>query len=106
MKNRSRQFIGLLIIGVLFGGYLFFNGNPLKVRQIEEDTVNYLVQKGFKESDLIEVQGRYDWLKVGYLARVKFKDEPLEIYRYTYDINGNMYLWTSTNFGEHPKEKE
>lgn len=97
----------ILLICILIGGYLFFNGNPLKVRQVEKDTVTYLVQKGFIESDLIEVQGGYDWLKGGYYyARVKFKDDPLENYTYTYDKDGNMYLWTSTNFGEHPKEKE
>lgn len=50
----------LLLICVLIGGYLFLNGNPLKVRQVEDDTINYLVQKGFKESDLIEVQGKYE----------------------------------------------
>lgn len=82
----------IILLIVIIGGYLFFYGNPFKIHALENDVQNYLIrEKNYKQEDIQEVKGYYDWLKCScYHANVKFKDEPNATYYYVTDGNGRI----------------
>jgi len=98
--------IGIVLFIFIVGGFLYINGNPMKINQIEKDILTYLVnQKGYAQEDITSITGDYEWMKSNsYYGKVIFVDEPNNMYFYEKDNEGNIYQSGMYHIGKHVEE--
>jgi glycyl-tRNA synthetase alpha subunit len=80
-------FSALIVLSILLGVYAAFNGNPISHYLMEKATMNYLLEQGYHEEEIAEIEATYNMKRnteriKGTVAYVKFKDEPNEQYEY------------------------
>ncbi|MCH5585550.1 DUF3139 domain-containing protein [Shimazuella sp. AN120528] len=63
----------LLVMGWI---YLFLNGNPVHIYQLEKQMKEQLLEQNYKESEISSIEGAYFFKFSTYSVYVKFKDEP------------------------------
>lgn len=72
----------LLVMGWI---YLFLNGNPVQIYQLEKQMKEQLLEQNYKESEISSIEGSYSFKFSTYSVYVKFKNEPKTLYTYTKD---------------------
>ncbi|HGE5780844.1 MULTISPECIES: DUF3139 domain-containing protein [Bacillus] len=75
----------IVIIPIIF--YFVLHGNPISKYLMVKDTKKYLIEKGYKEVDIMSIESKYDMKRntdriKGTVAYVVFKDEPKGEYLY------------------------
>lgn len=75
------SFISILILVIAFTGVFYVN---FKLNHLEQDTYQYLLNKGYNEDEILSIEGKIKKLSL-YTVEVKFKDEPDIIYDYKKD---------------------
>jgi len=96
--------ISFLIL-IIIGSYFFLNGNPIKITKIEKNILSYLVNKGYDKEEIKLIEGEYEWLKSSsYYGKVVFRDEPHDVYYYSYNNKGKIFQCGMSNFGRHSEK--
>jgi hypothetical protein len=115
MKRKMWFGFAAVFIFVLFFLYSSFFGNPITKYQMVGATKEYLVEKGYNETDIHSIKSDYHFKRNsddmnGTVTYVVFKDEQTIQYTYvqwksskeiqqhctSYDLNSNSYRWSRT----------
>ncbi|CQR46432.1 hypothetical protein BN1058_00692 [Paraliobacillus sp. PM-2] len=78
--------ISFTVVAIPFGSYLYVQ---YKLNNLEDDTYDYLLEKGYTKNDIVSVESKIKKLSL-FTAEVIFADETYVIYDYKKNSSGKV----------------